>query len=357
LEEVIFMPSSLCVPNKTLAVSKETIEIAVKGKWIRVPTLEVGGKHIVVKGRWIKTAVVEAEEYLETEVEDPELCVKKLKEQRADGLRADIFTFAQKLPSTEPRYNYLRGWDSVAAVRTSSFKDWWERLPQSTRKNVRRSQKRDVVITVKELDDELIKSLEELNNECPVRSGRPYPHYGKNSEEVRKDQESFAGRRDLVWAHVGNQLVGFLKIIYRGDIASLLHLVPRISEYDRRPANAMLAKVVEICEAKGISYLTYGMFNYGNKRDSPLREFKMRNGFEEILVPRYYIPLTMKGAVCIKLRLHRGLHGTLPPFVIRSIASLRAWYHRKMGRCSSMVERPNRNRQTGCSNPSAGSNL
>ena len=351
------MPSSLCVPDNTLAAGQNCIEVAVKGKWIRVPALEVSGKYITIKGNWIKTAVIEAEEYLATDLEDPELCLGKLREQPTDGLRADIFTFAQKLPATVPRYNYFMEWDSVAAARTTSFKDWWEKLPQATRKNVRRSQKRDVVVTIRELDDNLIRGLVELNNECPVRSGRPYPHYGKNFDQVKKDQESFSDRRELIWAHVGSELIGFLKIVYRGEIASMLHLLPKISQYDRRPANALLAKAVELCEAKGISYLTYGMFNYGNKQDSPLREFKSRNGFEEILVPRYYVPLTTKGVFGLKLGLHRGLHGLLPPSVIGRIVDARAkWYKFKLGRCSSMVEPPNSNRQKGRSNPPAGSN-
>ena len=65
-----------------------------------------------------------------------------------------------------------------------------------------------------------------------------------------------------------------------------------MGQEDKRPANALIAKMVEVCEAKGISHLIYGLYNYGNKRNSSLLEFKIRNGFEEFLVPRYYIPLT-----------------------------------------------------------------
>jgi hypothetical protein len=333
------MPLSLPVPNKALHETDESIEISVKGKWFRVPALNINGKHIVVKGRMLGVAVIEAEEWLETDLEDPALCVKKLKEQDSNRLRADIFTFAQKLPATVPRYGYHMEWDSVAAARTSSFADWWEKLPQTTRKNVRRSQKRGVVVTVKELDDDLIRGLVELNNESPVRQGRPYPHYGKSFGQVKKDQESFPDRRELIWAHVDNELVGLLKMIYRGDVASILHLLPKASHFDKRPANALIAKAVELCEARGISHLTYGLFNYGNKRESPLREFKSRNGFEEILMPRYYIPLTVKGALAVKLKLHRGLHGLLPPPVINVIVNARArWFDLTVSRCSSMIE-------------------
>jgi hypothetical protein len=109
-----------------------------------------------------------------------------------------------------------------------------------------------------------------------------------------------------------------------------------------------------------VRYLTYGLFNYGNKKDSPLREFKIRNGFHEILVPRFYLPLNLRGKICLKLKVHRGLLGLLPPGAITAALGMRErWYTLKqwMSRCSSMLERPNRNRQMGCSNPPAGSNL
>lgn len=335
-----------------------SIEVSIKGKWSRVPALTVDGKNIVVKGRWIRKAIVDAEEWQEDEVRDPESFVREL-QQRRSALRADMFTFSQKLPNTSPQYSYPMEWQSVAAVSTEKFSRWWDELPQTTRKNVRRSEKRAVVIEVKSLDDELIRAIIGVNNDSPVRQRVPFSHYGKTFDQVKKDQSSFLDRSDYICAYVGNELIGFLKLVYRGNIASILQLLPRASEQDRRPANALLAKAVELCAARGLAYLTYGLFNYGNKQDSPLREFKVRNGFSEILVPRYYVPITMLGALSIKTGLHRGLLGILPHRVITAGVNARAvWYDikQKMSRCSSMSERPNCNRQMECSNPSAGSN-
>jgi hypothetical protein len=47
-----------------------------------------------------------------------------------------------------------------------------------------------------------------------------------------------------------------------------------------------------------------------------LREFKIRNGFGEILVLRYFVPLTFWGGLCIPVGFHRGLIGNLPPSAI-----------------------------------------
>jgi hypothetical protein len=75
------------------------------------------------------------------------------------------------------------------------------------------------------------------------------------------------------------------------------------------------------------------MFNYGNKRDNPLREFKVRNGFAEVLTPRFYVPLTAWGRICMKAGLHRGLHGILPHSVIVwGVKARSRWYALKQFR-------------------------
>jgi hypothetical protein len=339
-------------------MASEIIEIAIKGKWIKVPALSVDGKYLVVKGNWLKLAYVSNEQWLESEVENPNHCMKMLKGQRPDGIRADLFTFSQKLPATSPKYDYPLEWDSVAAVHVTSFKDWWERLPQETRKNVRRSQKRGVVVQAKKLDDALIQDLYILNNESAVRQGKVFTHFGKTLEQVARDQVDYLDRSDYICAYFENELVGVLKLVYRGDVASILTFVPKTSHSDKRPANALIAKAVELCDKKKITYLTYGMYNYGNKRNTPLREFKIRNGFSEVLVPRYYIPLTAKGTIALKLKLHRGFIGLLPHSVITVLVNARAklYTFAAPGRCSSTSERPNRIRQMECSTPPAGSN-
>jgi hypothetical protein len=306
-----------------------SIEISVRGKWILVPALEFEGKMIVMRGTWIKLAVVHDEELLDSELGNPEACAERLRQLRSTpGLRTDIFTFTQKLPDTTPRYDYPLELDSVAAVRTSSFKDWWEKLPQESRKNVRRSQKRGVTISIREFGDDLILGIVGINNDAPMKQGRPNDHYGKSLEQVRKDQESFQGRSDFICAHVGEEMIGYLKIIYRGQVAAILNLTCKASHFDKRPSNALLTKAIEICEQKGITHLTYGKFNYGNKRDHSLREFKTRNGFEEILVPRFYIPLTPWGRACTRLKLYRGLVGILPERIIALAVDARTkWYN------------------------------
>ena len=339
-------------------ITTTTADIRVKGRWVRVPVAEVNGKQFIAKGTWLRTTTIRSEEMIENELENPDLYIGELKAGGSKVLKADIFTFAQKIPATKPKYSYPIEWESVAAIHLTSFKDWWESLPQETRKNVRRSQKRGVTVTIRGFDDDLIQAIREVNDESPLRQGMPNAYFGKNSEETRKLYGEFVGRCDFICAYLHNELIGFLHLVYRGDVASILNLTTKRRHFDARPANALVAEAAKICEQKGISHLTYGQYNYGNKGDNPLREFKVRNGFEEVLVPRYFVPLTLWGGLCVKAKLHRGLVGIFPRSVITTGLKARAkWYNFKtfLSRCSSTIERPNRTRQMERSNPPAGS--
>src|SRR5205085_11431138 len=112
---------------------------------------------------------------------------------------------------------------------------------------------------------------------------------------------------------------------------------------DKRPTNALIAKAVEICAGKGLSYLTYCRYLDGGNEQSPLTEFKRRNGFEQLLYPRYFIPLNLKGKLALRLGLHHGLRNRLPkswiPFLLGVRASVvSAFYRKRSGRSLNTEE-------------------
>ena len=325
------MSGSVVASNKSQALADTSLEISVLGKWIKVPALEFSGDSLVVHGKLVKIAIVHDEEWLDHELKNPELCVERLKDYRSHRLRADILTFSQIPPHTDPKFPYHVERESVAVIQLASFTSWWESLPQEARKNVRRAGKRGVRIAVKGLDDDLVKGIVGLNNETPVKQGRPNAHYGKSFDQVKKDQSAFPDRSDFICAYFGEELIGHLKIVYRGETASILQLTPSPGHQDKRPANAMLSKAVEICAEKGIRCITYGKFNYGTRSNSSLLEFKVRNGFEELLMPRYYVPLTSWGRISMCLNLHHGIQGIFPKFALAAAINLRAkWYNKNV---------------------------
>ena len=298
-----------------------------KQRWVKVPALNVEGRNLITSGTWLKTAALQAEAFLERGLEDPSSCIALLKQRDRHGFHADLLTFAQKLPDTSPRYDYPMEWESVAAIRLSSFQDWWQQLPQETRKNTRRAAKRGVVITTPSLDDKIIAGIVAINNETPIRQGRRFPHYGTNFEEVNRDFQSFPERSELVCAYAAEELIGLVKIIYCGEVGTIAKLQSKVAHYDSRPSNALLAKAIEICAQRGMKYVTYGNYRYGNQPHTSLMTFKDRHGFGEVLLPRYYVPLTMKGAVALRLGVHRELRALLPRSVLSTARSVRSrWY-------------------------------
>jgi hypothetical protein len=313
----------------SICANVEQAEIRISGKTLYVPSTEICGRTVVVTGKWIKTAQIKDEELVEgVPVKDPESFITKLKESE---LKADVFTFSQRPPEITPKYDYRFEWDNWAAVPTTSFKDWWEnRLPQESRKNVRRAAKREVVVRVVPFDDELVEGIHRIYNETPIRQGKRFWHFGKDLDTLRRELATYLDRSEFIGAYWNEELIGFLKMVYVGRVATLFHIISMNEHHDKRPMNALIAKAVEFCEQKGISHFIYGQFVYGNKHQSSLLEFKRRNGFEQINFPRYYVPLTAKGRLFVLLKLYKGIGGLVPEPILQTVLSSRAW-------CSKML--------------------
>jgi hypothetical protein len=295
----------------------------IKGKWVKVPAFKIEDKTVIVTGGLMKKAEIHDEEWLDSEpLNDANVFMQALRRQK---IRADFFTFTEGIGSTNPKYRYHLEWDNAAVIDTTDFKKWWEQnLPQVTRKNIRRAEKRGLVTRVFELNETTIKQIFDLYQQIQTKQGAVFAHRGKDLETVRKEISTFARRSGFIGAYYDEELVGFIKLVYMGKKAGIMHIVSKDTDYDKRPANALIAKAVEICNGKGCSLLLYGKYIYGNKTKSGLTEYKRRNGFEKLLFPRYFVPLSFKGRIFILLGLHKGLLGILPPRVINVLLNARA---------------------------------
>jgi hypothetical protein len=289
-------------------------EVTVKGRIASVPSLVVNDRKVVCEGKWLKIARVYDEVWLEGQpVENPDAFIAALKK---GSLGADLFTFAQVLPQTERQYNFHVEWDNLAVAPTSDFKAWWEGMPQESRKNVRRSERRGAVVRAVDFNEELVRGIKNLYDETPIRQGRRFWHYGKDFETVKRENSSYLERGQFIAAFYKEELIGFLKMVYVGSTARIMQILSQNRHFDKRPTNALLAKAVEVCNQRGISQLVYGQYIYDNKKDSPVTEFKRRNGFHQVLLPRYYIPLTHKGGIALASGFHRGIKSRLPSPVL-----------------------------------------
>jgi hypothetical protein len=308
--------------NSNVMFIQETVRVSHRGKSRTVTACRVDGAQVVVQGRALRVASVFDEDWVdEGPLKDPHAFLRQLK---SAGVRADLFTFAQKLPDTDVRWPFAHDMFNLAVAPSHDFKQWWEgRLPQETRKHVRKSQKLNLAVREVSFDDALVAGLKSIYDEAPVRQGRKFWHYGKTLEQVKAENSTYLDRSILLGAYLDEELAGLLKLVQIGSSAHVMQLIAKGAHADKKTTNALLAKAVEVMASRGIAYLVYGQYVYGKNDTSSLTEFKRRNGFERVELPRYFIPLSRWGSVCLRLGLHRGWRHLLPERVERALLDLR----------------------------------
>ncbi len=291
--------------------------------------MKVCGKDIKIQGRLIQIASPELDKY--ESLNDPEAVLDGL---RKCGIRIDLFTFMQKMPETSPKYAYPMEWDNLAVLPLSTFDHWWKNQIRSLSRNrARQAQNRGVTLREVPFDNVLVQGIWEVYNEAPVRQGKPNAHYGKDIETVHREAATFLDRSVFIGAFLGEKLIGFVKLVTDENRthANLMNIVSMINHRDKAPTNALIAQSVRSCAERGIRYLAYQNFTYGNRKPDSLANFKEINGFQRVDLPRYYIPLTQIGWAALRLGLHHTFVDRLPEPVAAKLRELRsAWYNRKL---------------------------
>src|SRR5579863_285712 len=299
-----------------------------RGTNTEVQELRIEGRKVVVRGRICRVAEVDGEGY--KFLADPASAITAL---RDSNTRADIFTFMQELPETSSRYEYTFQWDNFAVLPISTFDQWWmKQIGFKARNKAKQAEKKGIVIREVPFDDRLVRGVWEIYNEVPVRQGRRFPHFGKSLEAVRAMSATFLESSVFIGAFDGDKMVGFVKLTMNDarTQAGLMHILSLISYRDKAPTNGLLVQAVRSCAHRGVTRLVYANFAYGKKSRRSLSDFKERNGFQRVDVPRYYVPLTLWGALALRLGLHRRLAEQMPESVAAKLRELRSrWYQRR----------------------------
>ncbi len=284
--------------------------------------MKVCGKNVRIDGRMIRMGRLDADRY--EFLSDPEAACREIRES---GVRMDLFTFLQKLPQADPKYDYPMEWDNLAALPVSTFDHWFtKQIDGKTRNMVRRAEKKGVVVREVPFDDVLVRGISEIYDESQVRQGKPFWHYKKGLDAVRTENGTFLDRSTFIAAAVGDSIIGFAKLVTDEDRqqAALMQILSMISHRDKSPTNALMAQAVRSCAERGIPYLVYANFAYGNKHRDSLSDFKQNNGFQRIDLPRYYVPLTITGKVALRLGLHHPMADHIPEPLRQRLRSIRS---------------------------------
>lgn len=276
-------------------------------------------KDITITGRIIRLAKLTAEGF--EFIDNAEEFIGKMKSGK---VKTDIFTFYQKIPDTKRNYDYHMEWDNVAAIPIQSYDHWWtKQINDKTRNMVRKATKKGVVVDIAQFNDEFVQGIAGIYNETPIRQGKRFWHYGKSEEMIKKENATYLDRSCFLGAYYNSELIGFIKLVFDKDFASMMQILSKIGHRDKAPTNALVAKAVEVCEREKVPYLVYAKFFYGGKGKDSLSDFKHHNGFIKIDLPRYYIPMTVRGKIALKYNLHHDIKDNIPEKLTYFIKEMR----------------------------------
>lgn len=226
----------------------------------------------------------------------------------------DIFTFVEKSWCSSltftPSDKWLKTEDNIALLQINTFDEWWEKIGKKTRNMVRKAEKGDVKVALAEPSDTLAKGIWQIYNETPIRQGRAFPHYGQSLENV-KDMVFNTKNCTFIEAHVGDEIVGFIQLVYGDNLVVTTQILSLQKHWDKAVNNVMLAKAVEVCAKNNHKWLMYGRMGKGSSHPT-LDKFKENNAFIRYPLNRYYVMLSKKGEIAVKLGLHQQVKDRLP---------------------------------------------
>jgi len=269
---------------------------------------------IIIEGKFPKFVRLR-NEWCE-EPEEPEELIASLNQQE---INADILTFRQLLPATEPKYNYYYILDPLAVIPVSTYDDWFtKQVKSNVRSNIRKSVNRGVESRVEEFDEDMINGIVELVNDTPIRQDRKYTYFGYNYEKIKETFAPGSYYCEYIGVYYENKLIGFTKLLFAGQCSHNFGMISKVEHRDKAPQYALISKSIERTALRKTPFLLYGQWVEGG-----LGQFKKHIGCQLIEVPKYYIPLTAKGNLVIKLNLHLGFRNLLPRKISNLLKSLR----------------------------------
>jgi len=292
--------------------------IRIKGQEVRVGLLTIGDRDLVISSGFPRLCQIKDEWY--HDVDDVHEILDAL---RARPGSADLFTFIDRPPRLS-NYEFYKESDNVAALELTNYDHWWKtQLNSAARGHVRKSAKSGVHVRVTQFDEILLRGIEQIYDETPLRQGKPFWHYRRGLDYLREVHRTFPDRSDFLGAYLGDELVGFIKLVYAGETASLMHIISKNAHRDKAVTNGLLAKAVEVSCEREIRYLMYDKYDYPVGGSASLLLFKKNNGFVKLEYPRYFVPLTRRGAFALRHGLQYGLVRRLPGDKVRMLVDVR----------------------------------
>jgi hypothetical protein len=278
----------------------------------------------VIRKKLFLTLASDSREYLQSILPTEEI-VKELRRKHVD-----IFTFLERrwcCPIAEPSGTWTRAEDNIAILKLKNYDEWWKNIGKKTRNMIRKAEKAGIATHVATTNNELADGIWKIFNETPIRQGRGFPHYGVSLDTIKRNLKSFPDST-YIGAYLQRELAGFIHLIHGDHLTIISQLLSLQKHWDKSVNNALIAKAIEFCANNHIEWVMYGRMGNHPTLDS----FKESNGFIKFSLTRYFLPLTSKGKLAIKLKLNKELKDSLPPSMKKALFPLYNWASRTRAR-------------------------
>jgi len=214
--------------------------------------------------------------------------------QGADLSGLDIFTYWRRnWVKRQVSDDTILKRNILAVLRLpDSYDCWYGSLDKRVRHAIRTSRTSLEQCTV----DDGTDAIASIYAEIEERQGRPFPFHSIDAAElerimVRRNESVFF--RGLV----GDRIVGAARVIpsMSEGFAIVASFISRSSDFDKKPNDRLLAGLVEWAIQNQIRLLMYDYLG-----DDSLGFFKRRHGFCPLPIPRYAVPLTIRGSLVLR---------------------------------------------------------
>jgi hypothetical protein len=296
----------------------------IKGKPAQIECIDINGQTFTIDHGIVRTLRLEDEWY--EDLASPEAVLRWLAQN--PQFKIDIFTFWQRLPDLSPKYQYYTEYETIAVLPIKSYEDWWNtRIKSRVRSLIRKSEKEGVRVIETTFDDRFVSGMTKIFNEAEYRQGRRFWHYGKSEADVKRQFSTYIKREHMIGAYLGDEMIGFVMLGHAGAFGLTGQILSSIHHRDKFTTNALMAKAVDVCAKLQLRYLCYIFWG-----DDTLTEFKRRCGFEPMIAPRYFVPMTSRGHLSLRVGAHHGVRGMIPPGIVNL---LKQWRRRWVARRST----------------------
>jgi len=237
----------------------------------------------------------------------------------------DLFSFVTRdFIRAEECLLYPHLMDNIALLKIDTYETWWnDQITKKTRNMIRKSEKSGVRVfafrKVEEIKDDILIGIWKIYNETPIRQNRYFQNYGISLPEVSTIKEKISDKMELYCAYHNDEIIGFSEVMLGDRVAQISQILSLTKHFDKSPNNALLATIFNRCAKNGYPYVIYGRMGLAHPS---LTKFKEANGFRRFNLTRYFVPITHKGSVAIRLGLHRQIRDIVPEKIKFSLLPL-----------------------------------